>query len=64
MNTKGDADIVYLPKRDSVLPILTVELKWNQWVEGALEQIRDGRYPAAFKNYGSDILLVGISYGR
>ena len=64
MNTKGDADIVYLPKRDSVLPILTVELKWNQWVEGALEQIRDGRYPAAFKNYGSDILLVGISYDR
>ena len=36
MNTKGDADIVYLPKRDSVLPILTVELKLNQWVEGAL----------------------------
>ena len=64
MNTKGDADIVYLQKRDSVLPILTVELKWNQWVEGTLEQIRDGRYPAAVKNYGSDILLVGISSGR
>ncbi len=60
----GYADIVYLPKRDSVLPILIVELKWNQSVESALEQIRDRRYPAVFKNYGSDILLVGISYDR
>ena len=60
----GYADIVYLPKRDSVLPILIVELKWNQSVESTLEQIRDRRYPAVFKNYGSDILLVGISYDR
>lgn len=60
----GYADIVYLPKRDSVLPVLIVELKWSQSGENALEQIRDRRYPAAFKSYGSDILLVGISYDR
>ena len=60
----GYADIVYLPKRDSVLPVLIVELKWNQSGESALEQIRDRRYPMAFKSYGSDILLVGISYDR
>ncbi len=60
----GYADIVYLPKRDSVLPVLIVELKWNQSAESALEQIRDRRYPAAFKSYGNDILLVGISYDR
>ena len=60
----GYADIVYLPKRDSVLPVLIVELKWSQSGESALEQIRDRRYPAAFKSYGSDILLVGISYDR
>lgn len=60
----GYADIVYLPKRDSVLPVLIVELKWNQSGESALEQIRDRRYPVAFKSYGSDILLVGISYDR
>lgn len=60
----GYADIVYLPKRDSLLPILIVELKWNQSGESALEQIKDRRYPAAFKSYRSDILLVGISYDR
>ena len=60
----GYADIVYLPKRDSLLPVLIVELKWNQSGESALEQIKDRRYPAAFKSYRSDILLVGISYDR
>ena len=60
----GYADIVYLPKRDSVLPVLIVELKWNQSAESALEQIRDRQYPEAFKRYGSDILLVGVSYDR
>ena len=60
----GYADIVYLPKRDSMLPVLIVELKWSQSGESALEQIRDRRYPAAFQSYGSDILLVGISYDR
>ncbi len=43
---------------------MIVELKWNQSAETALEQIRDKRYPMAFKRYGSDILLVGISYDR
>lgn len=62
----GYADIVYLSKRDSVLPVLIIELKWSQSGGGgsALEQIRDRRYPAAFKGYGSDILPVGISYDR
>ncbi len=60
----GCADIVYLPKRDSVLPALVVELKWNQSAESALEQIRDRRYPEALHGYGGDILLVGISYDK
>ena len=60
----GCADIVYLPKRDSVLPALVVELKWNQSAQSALEQIRDRRYPEALHGYGGDILLVGISYDK
>lgn len=60
----GYADIVYLPKKDSALPALLIELKWNQSADGAIDQIRQRRYPEALRNYGSDILLVGISYDK
>ncbi len=60
----GYADIVYLPKKESVLPALVIELKWNRSVEGAIQQIKSRRYPEAIKGYGGDILLVGISYDK
>ena len=60
----GCADIVYLPRKDSVLPALVIELKWNQSAESALKQIRERRYPEAIRGYGGDILLVGISYDK
>lgn len=60
----GYADIVYLPKKDSILPALVIELKWNQSAQGAIEQIKDMRYPGAIKGYGGEILLVGISYSK
>lgn len=60
----GYADIVYFPKRASRMPLLVIELKWNQSSEGAISQIRDKRYYDALKDYGGDILLVGISYNR
>jgi len=60
----GYADIVYLPKKDSMLPALVIELKWNQSAKGAIAQIRDRRYPEAVREYGGDIRLVGISYNK
>lgn len=60
----GYADIVYLPKKRAMLPILVVELKWNQSADGAIAQIKNRRYPEAVKGYGGEILLVGISYDR
>lgn len=60
----GYADIVYLPKKRSMLPILVIELKWNQSADGAIAQIKNRRYPEAVKGYGGEILLVGISYDR
>ncbi len=60
----GYADIVYLPKKDSVLPALVVELKWNKSAEGAIRQIKDRRYPEVIRKYGGDILLVGINYDK
>ncbi|MBO6205658.1 MAG: AAA family ATPase [Lachnospiraceae bacterium] len=60
----GYADIVYLPKRDSDWPVLVVELKWNKRADGAIDQILAKHYPDVIKNYGSDILLVGINYDK
>lgn len=59
---KGIADVVFLPKRRSLFPALIVELKWNKLSEGALEQIRKNRYPAVLKDYGGEIVAVGMSY--
>jgi len=58
----GIADIVFLPKRRSVLPAMIVELKWNSTSEGALKQIRDRNYPRILDNYGGEIVLVGVNY--
>ena len=60
----GYADIVYFPKKGSILPALIVKLKWNQSADGAIAQIKNRRYPEAVKEYGGEILLVGISYNR
>jgi hypothetical protein len=32
----GYADVVYLPKKSSTMPIMVVELKWNKSAEGAI----------------------------
>ncbi len=60
----GYADIVYLPKKDSLLPALIIELKWNHTAEGAIAQIKRRRYPDAIRAYGGDIMLVGINYDK
>ena len=59
---KGLADIVMLPKRGSELPALVIELKWNKSAEGAVSQIKDRNYPEALRDFGNEILLVGVNY--
>ena len=58
----GIADVVFLPKRDTALPAMIVELKWNKTAEGAIRQIKEKAYPELLKNYAGEILLVGINY--
>jgi hypothetical protein len=58
----GYADVVYLPKQGSAMPIMVVELKWNKSAESALDQIRNRNYPQVLEGFGSDILLVGVNY--
>lgn len=60
----GYADIVYFPKKTSPMPALVIELKWNQSARGAIDQIKEKRYPAALAGYGGSILLVGICYEK
>lgn len=59
---RGIADVVFLPKRRSRLPAMIIELKWNKSPDGAIRQIKERNYPAVLKNYGGEILLVGINY--
>lgn len=59
---RGYADIVYLPKKSSSMPVLLIELKWNKTAEGAIRQIKNNNYPQVLEGLGSDILLVGINY--
>ncbi len=58
----GYADIVFFPKKISAMPLMLVELKWNKTDEGAIGQIRRKDYPRVLKDYGGEILLVGINY--
>ena len=58
----GYADVVFIPKKASIMPLILIELKWNKTDAGAIAQIRNRDYPQALKDYGGKILLVGITY--
>jgi hypothetical protein len=58
----GYADVVYLPKKGSAMPVMIVELKMNKSAEGAISQIKNRNYPQVLDGFGSDILLVGVNY--
>jgi RecB family endonuclease NucS len=58
----GYADVVYIPKKGSALPVMIVELKVNKSADSAIDQIKNRKYPQALENCGSDILLVGVNY--
>lgn len=59
---KGLADVVYLPKRNTALPAIVVELKWEVSADAAIEQIKQNNYPAILADYYGEIVLVGINY--
>ena len=59
---KGIANVVFIPKRDTALPAMIVELKWNETSESTLEQIKKRNYPAILNGYVGEMVLVGINY--
>ena len=58
----GIADVVFIPKRDTSLSAMIVELKWNKSAESAIEQIKEKNYPAILNGYAGEMVLVGINY--
>ena len=63
-SSKGYADIVFLPKRFSDKPALTVELKCDASADGELAQIREKNYANSLKDYQGKLILVGINYDK
>lgn len=61
---KGFADMVFLPRKHCDKPALVIELKWNRSAEGAIGQIKKREYVEALRNYGGNLLLVGIIYDK
>ena len=61
---KGFADLVFIPRKNVTTPAIVVELKFNQPVQTAIDQIRLRNYPAKLREYTGEVLLVGISYDR
>ena len=61
---KGFADLVFIPKRNSSMPPFLVELKVNQSVETAIEQIKNKNYLDCLNGYVGEIILVGINYDK
>lgn len=61
---KGFADIVFLPRKQVDKPAMIVELKWDKSAAGAIRQIKEKQYDGVLKNYGGELLLVGINYDK
>ena len=41
---RGIADLVFIPDRNTVYPVIIVELKWDKEADEALEQIDEKKY--------------------
>lgn len=63
---RGFADFIFLPKPEynQDYPALVVELKWNQKVQTAINQIKEKQYPATIEAYTGNILLVALVYDK
>ena len=62
---KGYADVVYLPSpRYSDKPAMLIELKYENDVKTAADQIRERDYPQRLEHYKDNLLLISIDYRK
>ncbi len=59
---KGFADLAFIPHKNVDKPAMIVELKYDKSADAAIRQIKERRYDGALRNYGGELLLVGINY--
>ena len=62
--SKGFADLVLIPRKNTSTPAIIVEMKYGHSPEEAIVQIKERRYQDKVAVYTGEILLVGISYDR
>lgn len=60
----GFADLVLVPRRNVDMPALVLELKYNNKVETAINQIKEKRYADSLIDYVGEVILVGINYNK
>ena len=58
---KGFADCAFIPYKPNV-PAIIIELKKDDTVDTAIDQIKERKYPEALEKYKDNLLLVAISY--
>ena len=58
---KGFADVAFIPYEPNI-PAIIIELKKDDSVENAIDQIKERKYPEALEKYKDNLLLVAISY--
>ena len=61
---KGYADVVFMPRQGKSDPAMVIELKVDDAVDTAIDQIKDRNYPQITKEYAGEIVLCGISYDK
>ena len=58
---KGFADSAFIPYKPNV-PAIIIELKKDDTVDTAIDQIKERKYPDALEKYKGNLLLVAITY--
>ena len=54
----GYADVVFIPRKRSDRPAMIVELKFGGCTGGAIEQIKDRKYPTIVSEFTGNILML------
>ena len=60
----GFADLVMMPRKNTSTPAIIVELKYDDTVDTAIDQIHNRHYPKKVAEYTGDILLVAVSFDK
>jgi len=60
---KGYADLAFIPKKPDI-PVMLMELKYEQDADTAIAQIHRQKYPDRLELYKGNLILVGINYDK